>query len=185
MDEQTPSNPPAPSPRDNGLPALPPEKGEWDEVTYTRRKFLQGAFGVLATAGILHIGLPAARFLVGDSFEPAPTQWVKIGPVKELASGQVKRVNYSTTVKDAWRNVTRRGTVYVYSQDGGASFVAFDGTCTHLGCIVQWDEGHDHFTCPCHGAVFARNGDVVSGPPPRPLRRLAVKVENDELYAEV
>lgn len=172
-------------PVDNGLPELPPEKGEWDEVTYTRRKFLQGAFGVLATFGVLHIGLPALRFLVGDSFEPAPTQWVKIGSVKDLAAGQVTRVNYSATVKDAWRDVTRRGTVYVYSEDGGASYVAFDGTCTHLGCIVQWDAGADHFRCPCHLAVFARNGNVVSGPPPRPLRRLAVKVEGDVLYAEV
>lgn len=185
MDKQTSSNLPESSFKDNDLPALPPEKGEWDEVAYTRRRFLQGAFGVLATAGILHIGVPAARFLVGNAFEPTPTQWVKIGSVKELSSGQVKRINYSTTVKDAWRDVTRRGTVYVYSPDGGASFVAFDGTCTHLGCIVRWDEGSDHFKCPCHAAVFARNGDVVSGPPPKPLRRLTVKVENDELYAEV
>jgi cytochrome b6-f complex iron-sulfur subunit len=39
--------------------------------------------------------------------------------------------------------------------------------CTHLGCIVK--QTTDHFECPCHGSLFAANGDVTKGPAPQPL----------------
>jgi len=46
---------------------------------------------------------------------------------------------------------------------------ALSAICTHLGCIVHWDENAGHIQCPCHAGVFAPDGGVVSGPPPRPL----------------
>jgi Rieske Fe-S protein len=35
-------------------------------------------------------------------------------------------------------------------------------TCTHLGCTVSLDG--DRFACPCHGSVFALDGEVIKGP---------------------
>ena len=53
----------------------------------------------------------------------------------------------------------------------GGDVVALDLTCTHLGCTVKaTDQG---FSCPCHGSRFGRSGDVVKGPAPRALKRLA------------
>ncbi len=75
--------------------------------------------------------------------------------------------------------------VYVYSDDGGASYVALDGTCSHLGCMVQWRAEENRFACPCHAASFTRTGEVISGPPPKPLRSLPVKVENGVLFAQI
>lgn len=169
----------------SNLPDLPPEKGEWDQEALARRTFLQGTFAVLAGVGVLHIGIPAVRFLIGDSLQPAESKWVDLGPVDGLPPDQVTRVNYSVQVTDAWREVTRRGTVYVYSEDGGASFQVLDATCTHLGCIVHWREERQVFGCPCHSAVFSKEGAVVSGPPPQPLRQLATKILDGKLFAEV
>jgi cytochrome b6-f complex iron-sulfur subunit len=56
---------------------------------------------------------------------------------------------------------------------------ALDLTCTHLGCTVNaTDKG---FVCPCHGSMFTTRGDVVKGPADRPLKRLAVKEQGDEI----
>jgi isorenieratene synthase len=45
--------------------------------------------------------------------------------------------------------------------------------CTHQGCTVQLAED-GQFHCPCHGAVYAENGDVISGPAKRNLSRFKV-----------
>jgi nitrite reductase/ring-hydroxylating ferredoxin subunit len=54
-------------------------------------------------------------------------------------------------------------------------FVAFDRRCPHLGCPVVWSAARAELACPCHTARFdARSGAVLSGPPPRGLRRLPI-----------
>jgi cytochrome b6-f complex iron-sulfur subunit len=50
-----------------------------------------------------------------------------------------------------------------------AGFLAISAVCTHLNCIVNWNEMLKKFECPCHGAKFNRNGEVLEGPPPRAL----------------
>ena len=48
-------------------------------------------------------------------------------------------------------------------------FLAISAICTHLHCVVNWNEVHKKFECPCHGAKFNQYGEVLEGPPPRPL----------------
>jgi Rieske Fe-S protein len=49
-------------------------------------------------------------------------------------------------------------------------FVALSATCTHSeACLVEWDRDRRQLRCPCHRGVFDLYGNVVSGPPPRPL----------------
>jgi Rieske Fe-S protein len=167
------------------LPPLPPEKGVWDAHTTSRRGFLEAAFGVMSGIGALLVAIPGVRFLVGNAFEPGISKWVELGKVADLPAAAVTQVNYSTRGTDAWREVTQRGTVYVSSADGGTTFTALDGTCTHLGCIVQWKESDGRFVCPCHSGYFTRDGEVISGPPPRRMRQLAVKVQDGTLFAEI
>ena len=56
---------------------------------------------------------------------------------------------------------------------------ALNLTCTHLGCTVNATP--KGFVCPCHGSVFTTRGDVVKGPADRPLKRLAVEEQGDDV----
>ena len=57
--------------------------------------------------------------------------------------------------------------------------VAYSSICTHLACAVLWRAEHDRLECPCHDGVFdPATGEVLAGPPPRPLP--AVRLREDE-----
>jgi thiosulfate dehydrogenase (quinone) large subunit len=60
------------------------------------------------------------------------------------------------------------------------TFVAFDLVCTHEGCTVSnYDSRTQVLQCPCHGATFdaAQDARVLSGPAPRPLANVPIKVD--------
>jgi len=63
-------------------------------------------------------------------------------------------------------------------------FYAMSSICTHLGCITRWQEDEGIIACPCHGSKFTRAGDVITGPAPRPLPRLAIGLEKGELVVD-
>jgi rieske iron-sulfur protein len=70
-------------------------------------------------------------------------------------------------------------------QDSAAEGVmAYSAVCTHLGCTVDgWVADKKQFQCPCHDAIFdpMEGGKVVSGPGPRPLPHLPIKVQEKKL----
>lgn len=59
-------------------------------------------------------------------------------------------------------------------------FVAFSQKCTHLGCVVYFESEEDRWHCPCHEGNFdTLTGDVISGPPTRPLGRIDLELRDD------
>ena len=66
----------------------------------------------------------------------------------------------------------REGTFFLVRL--GDEFKALYQVCTHLNCLVR--ETEDGFSCPCHGARFAKDGRLLAGPPPRDMDEFAVEV---------
>jgi cytochrome b6-f complex iron-sulfur subunit len=58
---------------------------------------------------------------------------------------------------------------------------AFDAACTHLGCLVSWDQNEHVFRCPCHGAVFNDQGAVVKGPVNTPMKKVKFEITKNVL----
>ena len=58
---------------------------------------------------------------------------------------------------------------------------AFDIHCTHLGCPLAFASGSGTFLCPCHGGSFSIEGEVLGGPPPRPMAQYEVQVVDGEV----
>ncbi|MBI4320062.1 MAG: ubiquinol-cytochrome c reductase iron-sulfur subunit [Chloroflexi bacterium] len=154
-----------------------PEGGE-----VSRRRLIAQALGAIGAffAGI--IGIPLIRFITFPIAEKIPEVWSEVGPVSDFPEGQVKLADISPVYKQLLSEDPGKRTVYVLHK-GNGEFVCYHFHCTHVGCPVRWVEGAQRFFSPCHGGVFDKDGRVLAGPPPRPLDRHEVKVENGILYA--
>lgn len=60
-------------------------------------------------------------------------------------------------------------------------YKAFDGTCTHLDCTVQFNKDIGMIWCACHNGKYDLTGRNVAGPPPRPLEPMKVIIQGDEI----
>jgi nitrite reductase/ring-hydroxylating ferredoxin subunit len=49
-----------------------------------------------------------------------------------------------------------------------------DARCTHLGCVVKFNDAEQTWDCPCHGSRFALDGTVLDGPASQRLRRVEI-----------
>ena len=59
--------------------------------------------------------------------------------------------------------------------------LALPAICTHLRCVLKWNQTRQTFDCPCHNGAFDKNGNVLSGPPTRPLAPYRAEIQADEV----
>lgn len=65
--------------------------------------------------------------------------------------------------------------ILVRATDG--NYYAYGQKCTHLACPVYYEQRHGRLECPCHeGGFDVATGNVLYGPPPRPLDRIELDV---------
>ncbi len=61
--------------------------------------------------------------------------------------------------------------VAVYRDEAGTT-IERSAICTHMGCIVEWNDAEHTWDCPCHGSRFQPNGKVIAGPAEKPLEEI-------------
>jgi len=87
--------------------------------------------------------------------------------------------------------VVREGHFYLSRVPEG--FLALWWKCPHLGCTVPWRsdeqsedsiEAKGRFHCPCHGSIYDRYGQIVSGPAPRPMDMFPITIEGGKVKVQ-
>ena len=117
-------------------------------------------------------------FAFGSRASASQGRWSRAGTTSDLKPDEpVPRV-LSVSRVDGWYRARARETVFLV-WDGEKTIRAMSATCTHLGCQVQWQAKEKKFRCPCHGGVYAADGTVLAGPPPRPLQTIEARIESD------
>ena len=152
------------------------------ESEVNRRKFME--IGIYSIGGTIAAAssVALATFAVGPSFNKDKSKWIEV----ELEAAEDENTGFERVVleyetKDGWLTNTERTLAYVKRTKEG-EVMAISAGCTHLGCIVTWNEDENIFQCPCHDGRYDADGKVVAGPPPAPLKRHKTKVEDEKIY---
>lgn len=127
-----------------------------------RRTLLGLGLSGLGVAAIASAAATVRFFFPKVLFEP-PSVFVAGFPGDYRAGEVSERFKESNRV---WVIKSREGALY-----------AIEANCTHLGCTPAWFADEGNFKCPCHGTNFSVEGDVLAGPAPVPLYRLAIRLD--------
>ncbi len=153
-----------------------------ENETVSRRDFMGIATFAIGGAIGLALGIPAIGYVVAPALKEETEQnWIPLGAAAKVEIGVPTLFKTKIQQKAGWIVNEQELSFYVFTENA-RDFFAMSNICTHLGCRVRWVTDQEQFFCPCHNAVFAKDGRVVSGPPPRALDQYTVKEEDGQLF---
>lgn len=132
---------------------------------------LGAGFGSLGLATIY----PIIRFIIPPPAPGTGKTSVSAGKVGELRPNQGKIFKFGNSPGIL---ILKPGG----DPDNATSYVAFTAVCTHLNCTVQYRDDIKEIWCACHNGHFDLNGNVISGPPPKPLAQYRVAIKGEEIF---
>jgi Rieske Fe-S protein len=100
--------------------------------------------------------------------------------VKDRLAATTRRVDLPDLEPGQGTVVRLDGTPVALSRDDSGTARAVRATCTHLGCIVGFNDGDQTWDCPCHGSRFALDGTVLDGPATEPLGTVEVTASDGQ-----
>jgi len=126
----------------------------------------------LALWGLGAAAVVGAYLKAPEKRERDAERTVSAGLLDELRVGEGRLVRHGVTP------------FYVVRLDA-TRVVAVSAVCTHVRCILGFDPARKALMCPCHDGRFDLSGNVLSGPPPRPLPTYPVSVRAGEVFVQV
>ena len=89
--------------------------------------------------------------------------------------------------QDAWNRFPNEaiGAVYLRRKPGSQDIEAFNATCPHAGCFVNFLADRDAYQCPCHDSAFDVDGHCKYGPSPRDLDALKTETRVEQKQKSV
>ena len=128
------------------------------EPAPSRRRLLNWLLGTSFGAVLAAVVYPVARFLNPPELETAATNEVDAGTANDPAF-----------VANGYKIVRFGSEAVIVVRVSETDFRAFSAVCTHLACIVEYRKANQLIHCNCHNGEFNLQGQVVGGPPPKPL----------------
>jgi Rieske Fe-S protein len=139
------------------------------DTPVTRRDYLRILVTVSAGLAAGAAGVAIGLFRRHGSAQRAPAAKV----ADRLEPGQAVAFRYPGTDDRA---------LAIRLPDG--RLVGWSAVCTHLACAVLWRSEDGHLECPCHDGVFdPATGEVLAGPPPRPLPAVRLREDAGGIWA--
>jgi len=146
----------------------------------SRRTFLQIIpLGVFA-AVFASIGGAAFRFL-RPRVSAASDTWLNVANVSELSGPTPLTRKIAAEHVAGWAVTTEEHNVFVLP---AKNHQVLSAICPHEGCEVMWEQQRNQFSCPCHESYFAADGSRISGPSPRGLDPLPMRVQYGKLQVQ-
>jgi cytochrome b6-f complex iron-sulfur subunit len=131
-----------------------------------RRNFLKWLLAILSTVAVSSFVYPLLRFLAPAGSEAKAKELIL--PKADVPVGSAKNIVFNNAPA-----------IILNNKDKG--YIALSKVCTHLGCIVEYSPEKNSLVCPCHAGIYDLDGNVRSGPPPKSLTRIPVKVEGENI----
>ncbi len=150
-----------------------------------RRTFLKWGISLLNALLAAVLAVPGLGYLLTPVLRKSQSGWIRLGPVADFTGPDPQKATFTYISEAGYTRSEKQGFVWVEAGAQPDSLTVFSAVCTHMGCNVAWVPQEGQFVCPCHGGRYNRDGEVVAGPPPRPLTRLPVRIENDELLIQL
>jgi len=135
---------------------------------FDRRGFLDSLLGAGLVSTIMAMAYPVWRFLIPPASGEPVTQSVVAAEASQVKPNSGMLFKFGS-----------RPGLLIRTPDGDLQ--AFNAVCTHLDCTVQYKADTSQIWCACHNGLYDLSGNVVSGPPPRPLERLVVNQRGDDV----
>ncbi len=155
-------------------------------IRLSRRQFSKWVVGGIGAFMGAAVGLPIAGTIASSAFEQHASNEITLGKLEEYPVNVPSVAQFTITKTDGWMRSIESRSVWVI-RNSNADVTVFNGHCTHLGCAFNWrdsGENADHFVCPCHDGIFTEDGQVTSGPPPRPLDTLPVQIKDGHVVIQ-
>lgn len=147
----------------------------------SRRDFIKVTTGIVGGLIGLAMGLPTIAYLLSPSLRKSDDDSIlDLGSLENYPIGIPTRFEFTRTKVNGWERTASNYGLYVVRRDNNEVRV-FSDICTHLGCRVTWRPDQEHYISPCHDGHFDVLGNVISGPPPRPLDEYTTRIENGNL----
>lgn len=133
-----------------------------------RRSVIDLFLGGSLMATVAAFLYPVVRYLLPPKRPIVSQDTVVAAKTGELAPNSAKVFRFGTAPA-----------ILVNTPEG--KLVALTAVCTHLTCTVRFEAETETLFCPCHNGRFDLGGNVLSGPPPRPLETFAVTVSGSDI----
>jgi len=147
----------------------------------SRRSFIKATAVLFSSLIGITIGVPTIAYFLSPSLRKVEDDSiVDLGPLENYPINIPTRFEFTQTKVNGWERTATNYGLYVIRRNESEVRV-FSDICTHLGCRVTWYTEQQHYISPCHNGHFDVLGNVVSGPPPRPLDEYITKIENGNL----